>query len=833
MAIRPITILAQFRRVILVAGVSALCGVLLAGIALPVVAGLGITARESANAFSELPSELQVNDMRERSRIVDSEGRTLAYFYDNETETTYGSDGNRIYVPLKNIAPVMIDAILAIEDDRFYDRGPIDLQGVLRAFIENTQEGEITGGGSTLTQQYVKQVRITQAESSEEVAEATVSSNDVEGYRRKLEELRMAVAVEQEYSKDEILERYLNIAYFGNGAYGVETAARTYFGKSAKKLTLRESALLAGLVQNPTTYDPVEEDSKQRAINRRDTVLNRMVETDRISAEKAEKAKARNLGLDYNRPKNGCVDSWAGYFCDYVYHELMTMKELGETRADREQALLTGGLTITTTLDRPAQRSADENMRDRVNPTDDAIGSLAAVEPGTGYIKAMANSRKYGVDEDEPGVSQINYAADWSMGGSLGIQPGSTFKVYVLAAAISQGIGLNASIRAPSQLSYAPDHMWQACDRRVPTGDVTWTPGNYEGAAPGTYNLRTGTEQSVNTFFIQLEERTGLCEPAMIAQDTGIEVANAGATNPDTGEKYEPELLQVPSFTLGVNLVSPVSMAESYATFANRGVHCDATSIIEIKGRDGDVLVDHTDPKCKRVMDKKVADTVTSVLQGVVDNGTGQAMQLSGRPAAGKTGTTNESRQVWFAGYTRQLATAATVADIEGEQNTLTGRTLGGEYVPYAGGSTLPGPVWQAFMEDYHEGLEVRSFPEPDADVVRGETETVPDVRGRSVEDARASLSDAGFSSYEEEEDSDTPRGTVIRTEPGAGSEVTKGSNIKIVVSTGNAGGNDNGNENGDEGGDGGGENGGENGGPQPPGDESGDVGTESPTPSD
>lgn len=801
MAFRPLTVLAQFRRVVLVGGVSALCGVLVAGIALPVVAGIGITARESADAFNELPADLEIGAMNERSMVLDNDDKMLAIFYDNDDF----NDGNRIYVGLDKIAPVMLEAALAVEDDRFYDRGPVDFQGVVRALISNVQAGGTEGGGSTLTQQYVKQVRLTQAEDADERAAVTAVSGP-EGYRRKLEELRMAVEVEANLTKDEILERYLNIAYYGNGAYGVDVAARTYFSKRAEDLNIHEAAMLAGLVQAPDYLDPLDEAKQERVRTRRDVVLNRMADTKRASAADVDEAKQQDLSLDPQENKNKCVDAWAGYFCDYVEHELLAMEELGETKAEREQALYNGGLRIKTTLDKEAQKAADEVISDRVDPTDDAVGSLAAVEPGTGYIKAMSNSRIYAASSDEDsGISQINYAANYKMGNSRGIQPGSTFKTFVLAAAIDQGIGFDMTMNAPAKLNYDGDDKWETCDGTV-SAAPEYPVGNYEGASPGRYNLVTATEGSINTYYVPLSQQTGLCDPATIAQDMGVYRAAAGVQadlnndgEVDDDEITPKELIQVPSFSLGVNEVSPLSMAGAYAAFANRGVFCAPTGVLWVKNRAGDVLVDHREPECERVLDKGVADAVNAVLKSVIDNGTGRPMQLEGgRPATGKTGTTNDAEALWFTGSTRQLSTAVAIADVECKgdereeydvcQRSLQGKTLGGEYVDRAWGSRVPGPVWQKFMDSYHEGLEVKNFSKPGDDVVKGETEKVPDVRGLDVKQAEAKLREAGFSTYSEEEDSRIKKDTVIRTEPGAGSEVTKGSLVRIVVSSGKGG---------------------------------------------
>src|SRR5215204_1213435 len=398
-SLRLESVIAALRRVLLIIGVSGLAGVLVAGIALPVAASLGLTARESANAFSDLPAELDVKPLAEQSRIVDASGATLATFYDQ----------NRVTVTLDKIAPVMQQAILAIEDHRFYEHGPIDFQGTARALLGNLDAGDLScgdgctaGGGSTLTQQYVKLVLQDQATTPKERRAATISTG-ADGYVRKLRELRLAANVENQLSKDQILERYLNIAYFGGGggsggAYGVEAAARYFFSTTAAQLTLNQAALLAGLVQAPSEYDPT--DNPEKAVGRRNQVLSRMGEIGMIKPTRA-----------------GCVSTWAPFFCDYVYHELMLMEELGATPEDRERNLLRGGLTIRTTLDPKAQHAAQDAMSDRIASTDSAVGSLAMVEPGTGYIRAIANSRGYG---QETGQSYINFAVDKSMGSAGG-----------------------------------------------------------------------------------------------------------------------------------------------------------------------------------------------------------------------------------------------------------------------------------------------------------------------------------------------------------------------------------------------------------------------------
>jgi len=751
-SLRPTSVAGALRRFLLLVGVSGLCGVLIAGIALPFAASMGLAARSGADAFLELEDDLDIQPQPQRSRIVDESGRLLATFYEQ----------NRVYVGLDAISPVMKDAILAIEDTRFYDHGPIDLQGTARAFVRNFQSGEVSQGGSTLTQQYVKLVLVEQANTDEERRAATETS-----YTRKLRELRLAVAAEKQLTKDEILERYLNIAYFGSGAYGVEAAAQHYFSSTAAELTLTQAALLAGLVQLPSAYDP--ETNPETSIGRRNIVLTRMADLGMITQAEAAEARQTDLGLAINRTSNGCSSSYAPSFCDFAYRELLTIPALGETADERDRALRRGGLTVQVTLSRDKQDAAQRAVAEYVSPTDPAVGAIAMVEPGTGKVWALAHSRGYGEGE---GRSYINYTADTARGGGLGFQPGSTFKIFVLAAAIQQGIPLNQTISAPQTIDMS-GKKFTTCQGRV--SDPDWQPKNASGS--GTFDLRTGTWRSVNTFFIQLSQQTGLCDPWKIADGAGLTSAS--------GEPLE----QVPSFTLGVNNVSPLAMAEAYATFAARGKHCDSYAVSAITDRDGQP-VELPPRECNQVVDEGVADGVTDVLRGVIDGPdggrTGARMAL-GRPAAGKTGTTNESLSVWFAGYTPQLAAAAVVADADPPLRSLNGIRLNGTYYRSACGGCIPGPIWREAMLDALEDAEVLEFARPDPRVVRGTRAGVPDVRGLGIRNATRTLEGAGFQvEVGGETDSRLNPGLVVFTEPRAGANASSGTMVRLYLSNGN-----------------------------------------------
>ncbi len=513
------SVIVAARRLLALVAVSGLAGLVVAAVVAPVVTGIGVGARDGARAFTEMPADLEIPPLAERSRMVDEDGDTLAVFFDE----------NRIEVPLGDISEHMQNAVLAIEDHRFYQHGPMDIQGASRALIGNIRAGETTSGGSTLTQQYVKLLLLDEAESDTDRAQV-LEDTGAQGYFRKLRELRIALGVEQKLTKDEILAGYLNISNFGGPPgrtnYGVEAAARYYFSTSAKDLTLTQAATLAGLVQRPTEYNPV--DNPEAAVGRRNTVITRMAELGIIDQDEAKEARQADLGLDVNETNSGCVSSRSPWFCDYAVHEVLRMEELGDDPDERMETLRTGGLTIVTTLDRDVQRTADDAVSGRVAPTDSAVGTLAMVEPGTGEIKALSNSREYGPDGD--GKSMVNYAVDKSMGNSNGIQAGSAFKPFVLAAALNQGMKPDLELNAPDQIDMSGE-WFEACwndQSRVRDGD--YKPRN--STQGGRITMREATEWSTNTYYVQLLQRTGICEPARIAESSGVRKQVPTTTEP-------------------------------------------------------------------------------------------------------------------------------------------------------------------------------------------------------------------------------------------------------------------------------------------------------------
>ncbi|MEU8201975.1 transglycosylase domain-containing protein [Streptosporangium sp. NPDC049046] len=662
------------------AAIAAAAGLLVAGIALPAVGGAGLGIVSATNELNLRPEDLKEPPPAEVSIVQDAKGNEIARFYEEYREV----------VKLDQVAEIMKTAIISIEDYRFYQHGAIDLEGTIRAFAKNLHAGGVSQGGSSITQQYVKQVLLNSAATDEEKNKALEAS-----YARKLNELRYAMAVEEKYSKDEILEKYLNIAYFGASAYGVEAAAKRFFGVKAEKLTLPQAATLAGAVQDPNATDPNRgKQYRERLLHRRNVVLDRMAELGKITPEEAQKAKKAKLGYKGTKLPGGCESSDYPYFCIYARNEVLNNPDFGKTAKARGQFLNRGGLTIRTTLDPSMQAAADKAIRKLVFPSDNPVAAEALVQPGTGAIKAMAASRKYGRSKAKNEMS-YNLVADAAHGGGVGFQAGSTFKTFTLLTALKQGMKVNDGFSAGAGFRASGYSAFKNC-KGENIGDPSHTVTNDEGA-PGWKTLQTGTWGSVNTFFMELEQRVGLCETIKTAKSLGIHRSD--------GLK----LLEYSTFTLGTNEMDPVTVANAYAAIGARGKYCAPMAITRITDRNGKVT-DYK-PKCRQALDPEVADAAAHVLSGVFTKGTMRGVGGIGRDAAGKTGTTDSYATAWFAGFTPDLAGAVSIGDPRGSQKyKLNGVTIGGRYYGSVVGASISGPIWKETMLAALKNVEPTSF---------------------------------------------------------------------------------------------------------------------------
>lgn len=658
----------RIRSVTRLFGAAAAAGVVVAAIGLPVVGGGGATVVSATEALNLRQLELVEPPLAQTSVVYDAEGNKIAQFYAQD----------RKVVTLDQIADVMQTAIISIEDYRFYQHGPIDIEGTARAMVKNLVTGRVSQGGSSITQQYVKQVFLNAAATEKEKNKALESS-----YARKLNELRYAMGVEKKYSKDEILAKYLNIAYFGAGANGIESAARRFFGVPASRLNLAQAATLAGAVQDPNATDPNRgKRARKMLLDRRNVVLDRMAELGKITPQQATEAKAAKLGYKGVKQPNGCQASQYPYFCEYVRYELLTNPAFGKTQRIRTQRFNQGGMKIQTTLDPKMQAAAEKAIEKHVDASDNPLAAEALIQPGTGMIRAMAASRNFGNAAKKNEVS-YNPVADKKHGGLIGFQPGSTFKTFTLITALKKGmkvgdgIQVGASFRAPGYSTFK-----NCAGQNI--GDPTHTVTNDEGSG-GFKTLQTGTWGSVNTFFMALEQRVGLCDTIDTAKSLGIKRADGAP------------LKEFETFTLGTNEMDPVTVANAYAAIAARGKYCAPQAITKITDSSGK-SADYR-PTCKQALDPEVADAAASVLSGVFTKGTMRSVGGIGRPAAGKTGTTDQYASAWFAGFTPDLAGAVSIGDPRGSQRyRLSGVTIGGTRFPSVFGASVPGPIWKDTM---------------------------------------------------------------------------------------------------------------------------------------
>ncbi|MFI7639115.1 transglycosylase domain-containing protein [Nonomuraea sp. NPDC049400] len=699
---------------LIIAGIVA--GVLAAAVALPAVGGAGISTKSAVESLNLKPENLDEPPLPERTILKDANGKQFAQFYYE----------NRQIVPLDKVAPIMQTALIAIEDFRFYQHGPIDVEGTARALLKNFSSGGVMQGGSSITQQYVKQVLVNKAETPAEQQAAIAPT-----ISRKLAELRYAMAIEKKYTKNQILEKYLNIAYFGAGAHGIQAAARRFFDKPASELNLVQAATLAGAVQNPARTDPsVGPESRERLLQRRNIVLDRMAQIGKISWQEANEAKAKKLGWKNVKAPGGCEASKFPYFCLYVQYEILNNEDFGKSMDERRKLLQRGGLEIKTTIDPKMQAAADKAIKKYVSKKDKPVASQAMVVPGTGEIKAMAASRKFGGSKKKNEMS-YNIVADGAHGGGRGFQQGSTAKVYTLATALEEGMKYGDGFPSPAGFQAGSYSTFKNC-KGDNVGDPSHTVRNSSEGGGGFKTLETGTWGSVNTFFLKLEQRVGLCSVVKMAKKLGVKRAD--------GDK----LSEVETFTLGVNEVDPVTIASSYAVFASRGQYCKPLAITEIKDRDGKAK--QYKPKCSQVLEEEVADAVSGILSGVFTKGTMREVGGIGRDAAGKTGTTDNYMSAWFAGYTPNLASAVSLGDPRGtSSHKLIGITIGGRYYSYVYGASISGRIWKDSMMSALKGIEPTEFTPVDRSRFGGCTEhCAPKPKKKKGEDEEGPPGDGG-----------------------------------------------------------------------------------------
>jgi penicillin-binding protein 1A len=644
--------------------------------------------------------------------------RSTVYAADGSVLATLFGDENRKIVGFDQINEVTRKAVLAIEDTKFYEHPGIDVMGIFRAVLANIKAGGIEQGASTITQQLARN--------------AFPSVGTERTLARKLQELKVAKRLEEEYSKDQILELYLNRVYFGRGVYGIGTAAEYYFSKRAEELTLPEAAMLAGLIAAPEKWSPATD--MEAAVGRRNQVLLRMARLGWVTDLEAQQAIALPIEL---RLKPAAAPR-APFFVRYLTNRILEDPRFGSTREARAQTLFQGGLKIHTTVDPRLQRAGAKAVNKQLPLPKDPEAAIATVDARTGAIKALVSSVSFN-------KSQVNLATGE---GGTGRQSGSAFKPFTLVAAFEQGI---------PQMKVYNGASGQTVD--CGPGNPPYTVNNADGS--GSYmNLWSATQSSVNAVFVQLSVDAGLEKVVEVAHRMGI----------------ESPLQPFCSLTLGTNEVTPLEMASAFSTLANEGKHCEPFAITRVVDRDGNEVFRQKHGKCEQVVDPEIAALVVNMLERVVTSGTGTRANLGSRPVFGKTGSTNELNDAWFSGCTRQLCSATWV----GHKNALIPMYNVHEFDRVYGG-TIPALIWHDHMLAATRGMQVIDFPSAPGP----SSATVPNVLGKTQEEAEKILAEANFTPIPQEVASLVPAGQVSVQSPAAGSRIVAGSAVYIHVSNG------------------------------------------------
>ncbi|MET0725087.1 MAG: transglycosylase domain-containing protein [Leifsonia sp.] len=764
-------------------GMSAAAGVLVTAAVTPAIAVGGMAATNGINMFENLPSYLEIGDLAQKTNIyaTNSDGSSvlLASFFDQDREE----------VAWENISQFAKDAAVAGEDPRFYEHGGIDVQGTARAMLSTYILKRDTQGGSSITQQYVKNVLVQKAEAAAKTQEeldaaydkATEATPD-----RKLKEMRLAIGLEKKYSKDQILRGYLNIAGFGGRVYGIEAASQYYFSVAAKDLTLEQAASLLAIVNNPEKFRLDRPDSETNGANtvvkdvvvpyaktkeRRDYILDSMLKYKKITQEQHDAAIALPVTPAIKQPSTGCTTAGgSAYFCDYVYWTIVNDPAFGATEDERLTKLKRGGMDIYTTLDLDLQLAAESAINELVPQTAgfDVGSSAVSVQPGTGRVLAMAQNKIYSNDPDVLAqgaqYSAVNYNTDFQYGGSSGFQPGSTYKIFTLGEWLKEGHSLNETVDARRKANWGT--FRDSCNG--PQSDPTWSPKNDEGGNGGVWTALYNTQNSENTGFIAMAKQLDLCGIRQTAEAFGVHRADGDP------------LAQGPASILGTNEVAPVTMAEAFAGVAANGVVCKPIVIDRIVKQDGTEL---TPPSagCAQSVDPKVTAGMAYAMQRVITAGTATAS--NGRtspkvPMIGKTGTTDNNEATWMSGASTKVATTVGVYNASGHQD-LRRTSFNGIQA-----AVIRHYIWPRIMSVANAKYGGDAFPTADPTTLKSVSATIPDVRGKSLAEAQQLIEAAGFGFADGgPQDSELPNGQVSATNPSG--NAPKGSVVTVYTSNG------------------------------------------------
>lgn len=756
-------------------GLSALAGVLVTVMVTPALAVTGMAASNTIGIFESLPEYIKINEQSQRNVLYAQNTANPADGY-TPIATVYAE--NREEVAWDDVSQYLKDATVAGEDRRFYDHNGVDVQSIVRTALGNVASGGIEGGASTLTMQLVKNIFITEALKADTIEERDdlIAQAQEQTLERKLKEAKLAIGLEKEYTKDEILLAYLNIAGFGGNTYGIEAAAQQYFGVSAADVTIAQAASLIAIVQKPGARSLGSPDNYEANQDRRDVILGFMWGEGYITEAEYREAIAIPVDENFvsiNPPKSGCyaADPYAKFFCDYVIKSVGDFETLGETVEERETAWQLGGYDVYTTLNLSAQIATQDQMWATVPATDGRIDVGAAavsVESNTGRVVTMAQNRTFDDRSIEsgggaPGTTAINYATDRPYGGSSGFQVGSTYKIFTLIEWLEQNRGLNEVVDATrTQINQAG--FTDTCpDGGGPWGN-TWRIRNFSPSAPAL-SAFDATLQSVNTAFASMAEQLDLCEIRKTAEAMGVHRADGDPLRTN------------PAAILGTNEIAPLTMAAAYAAIASGGIYCEPIIVDRFVDRDGKELPGQQ-VDCRRAISAEVAAAAAAPMARMFDLGTARVARVGdGVPMIAKTGTTDAAVDTWIVGGTSRITTAVFVGNVTGKVtiNVLPSGTL------------MRHNVFRAAHAVLNAQYGGDAFPAPPARLLTGSGVILPDLAGQTLEQAKSLLEGLGFRFAQGDAvDSDLEAGLIVSASPTPGTLLAKGTTVTVTTSLGN-----------------------------------------------
>jgi len=722
--------------------------------------GLGVSA--TVSIFQNLPDFIKPVNAAEASNIYamkDGKPVQVARFF-NE---------NRISVAYDEISPNMVRAAIDTEDPRFYEHAGVDWVSLTRATLTNVLKGGNGPGGSTITMQYVKNNLLEAAVLSGDPEAIAMQTDRAHALQRKFQEVRLALALEKNYSKQDIIAGYLNLSFFGTNINGVEAASEYYFGTHAKSLNVPQAAMLAAMLKGAEDYRPDIQANASRALSRRNYVIQNMADAGDITQTEANAYMSTPITLHITKVPVGCeADQKTAFFCDYVVWTIRNSPEFGPTQTDREALLRKGGLDIYTTMDIKLQRVADTATKTYVPVNDpNHIGAAAvSVQVGTGRILALTENRIYDQTANNiPGHTSVNYSSDRPYGGSSGFQTGSTYKVFTLAEWLKKGHKLMDHVDGRVK-------EWNATDFSSRCGSLvgTWAPNNDEPNEPKDLTVMTATALSVNTAFAYMASKLDLCDIRDTAASFGMHRADGT------------ELVSYPASVLGVNEIAPLTVAAAFAGISNKGTFCTPIAIDRVLVRETNTELTVPKTICSQAVDPTVAAGMTYAMQGVISKGTGGASSPGdGVPIAGKTGTTDAAVHTWMSGFSSSVATSVWVGNVSGT-TSLRKILLHG-----AKGSTVRHDIWRTIMKTANKEYGGVAFDAPPQDMIDGSMITVPDVTGQVPDVASQNIVASGLNVQVKATlvSSTAPAGTVAYTLPKIGTAVPSGSTVKVYVSKG------------------------------------------------